>query len=57
MDNDPNIKPALTKNAAKSKLRERTTWCKQQDILRLFGQIDYFPEYDYKATRRKIVSS
>jgi len=64
-----NIEPALLEEAVevgkhRSKraaveeaLREYINHRKQKDLLSLFGQIDYSPDYDYKAARRKPCAS
>lgn len=41
-------KRAIVNEALAEYVRAR----KQQDILELFGQIDYDPDYDYKAARK-----
>ena len=41
-------KRAIVNQALAEYVRAR----KQQDILELFGQIDYDPDYDYKAARK-----
>ena len=34
-------------------LRAYIRYCKRLKLLELFGKIDYHPDYDYKAARRK----
>ncbi len=41
------------KAAVTAALEEYVRHHKQLQILKLFGQIDYDPEYDYKAERRR----
>ena len=43
------------KAAVTAALREYIQRRRQQDILDLFGTIDFDPDYDYKALRRKDV--
>jgi len=61
IDIDENLlSEAMTLGNAKTKkavvneaLAEYVRTRKQQQILELFGQIDYDPDYDYKAERKK----
>jgi hypothetical protein len=46
---DKRSKKAVVEDA----LREYVQRRKQQEIIQLFGTIDYDPQYDYKAGRRK----
>ena len=41
------------KAAVTEALQEYVQRHRQQDILNLFGQIDYEPDYDYKQQRRR----
>lgn len=41
------------KEAVTAALDEYVRRRKQRDIIKLFGTIDYDPNYDYKAARRK----
>jgi len=43
------------KAAVTAALREYIQRRRQQDILDLFGTVDFDPDYDYKALRRKDV--
>ena len=43
------------KAAVTAALREYIQRRQQQDILDLFGTVDFDPDYDYKALRRKDV--
>lgn len=43
------------KAAVTAALREYVQRRQQQDILDLFGTVDFDPDYDYKALRRKDV--
>ena len=41
------------KDAVTTALREYIQRHKQREILALFGTVDYDPDYDYKAARRR----
>lgn len=41
------------KAAVTDALQEYVQRHRQQDLLKLFGQIDYEPDYDYKQQRRR----
>jgi Arc/MetJ family transcription regulator len=41
------------RDAVNEALREYVSRRRQRDVLALFGKLDWDPEYDYKAERRK----
>lgn len=41
------------KDAVNAALAEYVERRKQLNVTKLFGQIDYYPDYDYKALRRR----
>ncbi len=43
-----------TKKAAVTQaLTDYVQYLEQQSVTKLFGKIDYYPDYDYKAQRRR----
>jgi len=45
-----------TKDALTAALVEYVRYLKQQEIISLFGTIDFDPSYDYKRARRRKLS-
>ncbi len=41
------------KEAVNAALREYVQWRRQQEIIKLFGTVEYDEAYDYKAARRR----
>ena len=41
------------KDAVNAALAEYIERRKQRNVTKLFGQIEYYPDYDYKALRRR----
>ncbi len=41
------------REAVNAALAEYVQRRKQMNVIKLFGQIEYYPDYDYKALRRK----
>jgi hypothetical protein len=41
------------REAIEAALREYVNKNKQPSIIEMFGKVDYWPDYDYKANRRK----
>ena len=41
------------KDAVTEALREYVARRKQQEALKMFGEVDYFKDYDYRAHRRR----